>query len=86
MNGKAYCTFSLYSFALVACAFFRIGSILVAFMTSPLTFNFPDMNNRCAFALPATNLPKSSSERERVTIKQIHQPQILNSREGIRVR
>lgn len=57
----------IYSLALVW-AFFRIGSILVAFITSPLTLSFPDMNSRCAFASPATNLPKSSSDSERVTI------------------
>ena len=57
----------IYSFALAPCAFLRIGSIFVAFITSPLTFNFPAMNSRCAFALPATSLPKSSSERDRVT-------------------
>ena len=55
-----------YNLALV-CAFFRMGSILVAFMTSPLTLSFPDMNSRCALALPETSLPKSSSESERVT-------------------
>jgi hypothetical protein len=37
-------------------------------MTSPLTFNLPPMNSRWAFALPLTNLPKSSSESDRVTV------------------
>jgi hypothetical protein len=37
-------------------AFFRIGSILVAFMTSPLTFSFPLMYSFCAFALPEMSL------------------------------
>ena len=54
------------SFAL-DCAFLRMGSILVAFIMSPLILSLPPMNSRCAFALPATSLPKSSSERERVT-------------------
>ncbi len=34
-----------YNFALV-CAFLRMGSSLVAFITSPLIFSLPDMNNR----------------------------------------
>ena len=60
-----------YSFALSCCwAFFRIGSILVAFITSPLTFSFPPMNSFCAFACPATIFPKSASERERVTMRE----------------
>ena len=59
--------FRLYNFAFV-CAFFNIGSIFVAFITSPLTFSFPDMNNLCACVLPLTSLPKSSSESDRVTI------------------
>src|SRR6266516_1807097 len=44
-----------------------MGSIFVAFITSPLTLSFPDMNNLCAFAFPVTSFPKSSSERMRVT-------------------
>jgi len=40
-------------------------------MTSPLTFNLPPMNSRCAFALPLTSLPKSSSERDRVTVETV---------------
>ena len=55
-----------YNFAPV-CAFFNIGSILVAFITSPLTFNLPLMNSFCAFALPATSWPKSLSLRINVT-------------------
>ena len=50
------------------CAFIRMGSIFVAFITSPLTFSFPAMNNRCAFAFPATSLPKSSSDNDRMTV------------------
>lgn len=50
-------------------AFFRMGSILVAFITSPLTLSFPDMNRRWALALPAMRLAKSVSDRERVTAK-----------------
>ena len=61
---------SHYSFAFV-CAFFRIGSILVAFITSPLIFSFPLMNNFCAFALPEISLPKSSSLRMSVTMGSI---------------
>lgn len=57
----------IYNFAPV-CAFLRIGSILVAFITSPLTFNFPLMNSFCAFALPLTSEPKSLSLRVRVTL------------------
>ena len=38
------------------------------FITSPLIFSFPDMNNDCAFALPETSLPKFSSDRLRVTV------------------
>ena len=56
----------IYSFAFVW-AFLRIGSIFVAFITSPLTFSFPDMNSRCAFALPLTSFPKSSSDSVSVT-------------------
>jgi hypothetical protein len=36
-------------------------TILVAFITSPLTFNLPLINSFCAFALPCTSLPKSAS-------------------------
>lgn len=56
----------IYNFATV-CAFLRIGSNLVAFITSPLTFNLPLINSFCAFALPATSLPKSASLRTSVT-------------------
>ena len=56
-----------YNFALVW-AFFSTGSIFVAFITSPLTFNFPDMNSLCACVLPPTSLPKSSSDNDRVTV------------------
>lgn len=49
------------------CAFLRIGSILVAFMTSPLTFSFPLMKSFCAFAFPVTSLPKLSSLSDNVT-------------------
>lgn len=55
-----------HNFAFV-CAFLSTGSIFVAFMTSPLIFNFPDMNSRCAWVLPATILPKSSSDNDSVT-------------------
>ena len=58
---------SAYNFACV-CAFFNTGSILVAFITSPLTFNFPLMNSFCAFALPATSCAKSFSLRLSVTL------------------
>lgn len=50
-------------------------------MTSPLTFNFPDIKSLCAFALPATSLPKSSSERERVTVKGIIQRAYTSARQ-----
>ncbi len=56
----------VYSFALV-CALFKTGSILVAFITSPLIFNFPDMNRVCAFFFPLTNCAKSSSVKDRIT-------------------
>ena len=56
----------VYSFAPV-CAFLSMGSILVAFITSPLTFNLPLMNSFCAFAFPATSCPKSLSDRTSVT-------------------
>jgi hypothetical protein len=36
-------------------------------MTSPLTFNLPLINSFCAFALPATNCPKSLSLSTSVT-------------------
>lgn len=49
-------------------AFFRMGSILVAFMTSPLTFSFPLMNSLCALALPAINCWKSESLNTSVTL------------------
>ncbi len=55
-----------YSLAFV-CALFNIGSIFVAFITSPLTLSLPAMNSLCAFALPLVNLPKSSSESDSVT-------------------
>ena len=60
-------TSNIYNFALV-CAFLRIGSIFVAFMTSPLTLSFPLMNSFCAFALPATRFPKSPSLSDSVTV------------------
>jgi hypothetical protein len=44
-----------------------MGSNLVAFITSPLTFNFPLINSFCAFALPCTNCPKSLSLNTSVT-------------------
>lgn len=50
-------------------AFFITGSILVAFITSPLIFNLPDMNSFCALALPETRFAKSLSESSRVTGK-----------------
>ncbi len=59
--------YPIYNFAFV-CAFFRIGSIFVAFMTSPFIFSFPDMNSRCACVFPLTSLPKSSSDSDKVTI------------------
>lgn len=37
-------------------------------MMSPLILSLPDMNRRWALALPWTRLPKSSSERDRVTV------------------
>ena len=48
-------------------AFFMMGSSLVAFIMSPLIYSLPDMNNRCAFALPATRSPKSLSDSSSVT-------------------
>jgi hypothetical protein len=59
-KGYTASTVEIYNFAFV-CALLRIGSIFVAFITSPLTFNFPDIKSRCAFALPAINFAKSSS-------------------------
>lgn len=58
-----------YSLALVW-AFFSTGSSLVAFMTLPLILSLPPMKRRWALALPATSLPKFSSERTRVTRKE----------------
>ena len=60
----------IYNFGFV-CAFFSIGSILVAFMMSPLIFSFPDMNSRCAWVLPLASLLKSSSDNERKTTEMI---------------
>lgn len=57
----------IYNFAFGPPADFNTTSALVAFITSPLTFNFPLMNSFCAFAFPATNFPKSSSDKMRVT-------------------
>lgn len=57
---------NLYNFAFV-CAFFNTGSALVAFITSPLIFSFPDMNKFWAFFFPLTRFPKSSSERDKIT-------------------
>lgn len=57
----------VYSLALVW-AFFRTGSIFVAFMILPLIFSLPPMNRRWALALPATREPKSASESWRVTL------------------
>ena len=42
-------------------------SSIRTFITSPLTFSFPDMNSLCAWVFPLTSLPKSSSESESVT-------------------
>jgi hypothetical protein len=44
----------------------------VAFITSPFTLSFPDMKSFCAFAFPAINLPKSGSERIKVTMVPFH--------------
>ena len=62
---------STYNLALgiCACDFLKMGSSLVAFMTSPLILSLPPMNSFCAFALPVTSLPKFSSDKERVTGK-----------------
>jgi len=60
-------TAQTYSFA-VTFALFKIGSILVAFITSPLTFKPPLINSFCAFALPATNCPKFLSLIDNVTV------------------
>ncbi len=38
------------------------------FITSPLIFNFPDINSLCACVFPLTSLPKSSSDSDSVTI------------------
>lgn len=56
----------IYSFTVV-CAFFKIGSIRVAFVTSPLIFNLPDMKSCIAFAFPLKSLPNSSSAKIKVT-------------------
>jgi hypothetical protein len=50
-------------------AFLRMGSILVAFMTSPRILSLPLMNSFCAFALPVMSFAKSASERRSVTIQ-----------------
>jgi hypothetical protein len=50
-----------YNFACTPLAFFKIGSILVAFITFPVTFKSPFMNKLCAFAFPLTNSPKCLS-------------------------
>jgi hypothetical protein len=60
----------VYSLAIAGRAFASTPSSLVAFITSPLTFNFPDMNSLCAFAFPLTNFPKSSSDSDRVTVQE----------------
>lgn len=57
-----------YNFAFVACAFFKIGSNFVAFITSPFAFNLPPINSLCAFALPSISFPKSTSLRLSVTV------------------
>jgi hypothetical protein len=49
------------------CAFFRIGSNFVAFITSPLTLSFPLINSFCAFAFPATIFANSASFMTSVT-------------------
>lgn len=56
-----------YNFAAV-CAFLSTGSILVAFITSPLTLSFPLIKSFCAFAFPATSCPKSFSLSTNVTL------------------
>lgn len=56
-----------YSLALV-CAFLRMGSSLVAFMTLPLILSLPDMNSLWALPFPVTRLSKSVSDRVRVTV------------------
>ena len=49
------------------CTFLKIGSIFVAFITSPLTLSFPLINSLCAFALPLASPAKSLSDRINVT-------------------
>lgn len=62
-------THHIYNFAFASptFAFFSTVSNLVAFMTLPLTLSFPLINNFCAFALPTTSLPNSSSGSVNVT-------------------
>jgi hypothetical protein len=60
--------FFLYNLALMAWAFFRIGSIFVAFIMFPLILSFPAMKRRWALALPVTREAKSESDRRRVTV------------------
>jgi len=66
MMTRSKSSLRLYNLAFV-CAFASIGSILVAFMMSPLIFSLPDMNNDCAFAFPETSFPKFSSDKDNVT-------------------
>ena len=61
-----------YNFALF-CAFLSMGSIFVAFITSPLTFSFPLMNSFCAFALPEMSFANSTSLRMSVTARNLSQ-------------
>lgn len=60
---------SIYNFAFASptFAFFSTASSFVAFITLPLTLSFPLINSFCAFALPTTNLPNSSSGSVSVT-------------------
>ena len=55
----------------------RIGSILVAFITSPFTLSLPLMYSFCAFALPAMSFANWSSAKMRLTERLICQPDAM---------
>lgn len=69
-HSKNNISLPVYNFAfafICSCAFAKIGSIFVAFITFPLTFNFPLINKLCAFVFPVTIFPKFSSDNDNVT-------------------
>ena len=60
-------------------AFLRMGSILVAFITSPFTLSLPLMYSFCAFAFPEMSLANWSSAKMRLTEMSHVSPNVMTA-------